>query len=180
MELSAAGDASQAKGPAAQPEGSTHTHQQMKKLKADFAEQIIRLLRRSSCIPADTIGETAGVAYRRARLHRRLKRGASAAVTTSVQMAGTAVRSSSRMVKEAANRNRPPPATPDTHTAVERQATRQASLRAASPVRAAHKSKGFCSLKLNVARTHPGILAAVSGRLHHLLCREILVHSPDG
>ena len=106
-------------------------------LKADFAEQIIRLLRRSSCIPADTIGETAGVAYRRARLHRRLKRGASAAVTTSVQMAGTAVRSSSRIVKEAANRNRPPPATPDTHTAVERQATRQASLRAASPVRAA-------------------------------------------
>ena len=44
MELSAAGDASQAKGPAAQPEGSTHTHQQMKKLKADFAERAAQSL----------------------------------------------------------------------------------------------------------------------------------------
>lgn len=102
-------------------------------LKADFAEQLVRLLRRSACIPGDTIGDTTGVHYRRARLHRRM--------TKSVVHAGAeavgAVRSSSRSVLEVAHVL--PPATPDRGRGKEpatpgsTRVIRQISLAPASP-----------------------------------------------
>jgi hypothetical protein len=81
-------------------------------LKADFAEQLLRLLRRSACIPGDTIGETTGVHYRRARLHRRLTKSVVHAGVKSAHVVKTA---SKQMLEVASIRGAPPatPATPD-------------------------------------------------------------------
>eukprot|EP01043_Picozoa_sp_COSAG02_P036947 COSAG02_NODE_2742_length_8122_cov_34.555472_4_plen_1402_part_00 len=79
-------------------------------LKADFAEQLLRLLRRSACIPGDTIGETTGVHYRRARLHRRLTRSVVHAGVKSANVVKTA----SKQMLEVTNIIGAPPATPAT------------------------------------------------------------------
>lgn len=96
-------------------------------LKADFADQLLRLLRRSACIPGDTIGDTTGVHYRRARLHRRLTKS----VVHAGDKAVNVVRTASQVLGTA-------PATPGTPGTPDRTKTpgglkRQTSLFPASP-----------------------------------------------
>ena len=108
-------------------------------LKADFAEQLLQLLRRSACIPGDTIGETTGVRYRRARLHRRMTNTVVHAAAKSVDIVESAaniVGSASQQVLEVAHIKGAPivtPGTPNRNTNV--ATTRQTSLVPASPAR---------------------------------------------
>ena len=108
-------------------------------LKADFAEQLLQLLRRSACIPGDTIGETTGVRYRRARLHRRMTKTVVHAAAKSVDIVESAaniVGSASQQVLEVAHIKGAPVVTPRTPNRNANVVTaRQTSLVPASPAR---------------------------------------------